>query len=256
MNCDARSPGARPPRRAALQRAAKSRFSRQTPLLCPACQDLTSSSAPARPDCRSPNRSVTRNTTARSSCWAPRPTHPTTDRRSRSIGCSSAAAPASLAIRGARGAPAPAHRSAGEHDRDRASTGRSRWCIAPTASSISYGGLALATGARLRRLAVPGAGLRGVHTLRTIDDAAAHCWPRSIAARRSGAPVIVIGGGFIGLEMAATARKLGLEVTVLEGLGRLMSRVVAPIVSEAAAHAASRPRRAAGVRCAGRGTAR
>ena len=100
--------------------------------------------------------------------------------------------------------------------------------------SISYGGLALATGARLRRLAVPGAGLGGVHTLRTIDDAAAILASLDRCAAR-GAPVIVIGGGFIGLEIAATARKLGLEVTVLEGLGRLMSRVVAPIVSEAAA---------------------
>jgi 3-phenylpropionate/trans-cinnamate dioxygenase ferredoxin reductase component len=99
---------------------------------------------------------------------------------------------------------------------------------------IAYGGLALATGARLRMLAVPGAGLGGVHVLRTIDDALNigasldHC-------RARGAPVIVIGGGFIGLELAATARKLGLEVTVLEGLSRLMSRVVAPIVSESAA---------------------
>jgi 3-phenylpropionate/trans-cinnamate dioxygenase ferredoxin reductase subunit len=45
----------------------------------------------------------------------------------------------------------------------------------------------------------------------------------------------VIGGGFIGLEVAATASKRGLRATVLEGLDRLMSRVVAPIVSEAAA---------------------
>jgi hypothetical protein len=45
--------------------------------------------------------------------------------------------------------------------------------------------------------------------------------------------VVVIGGGFIGLEVAAGARKLGAEVTVLEGLPRLMSRVTAPIVSEA-----------------------
>ena len=97
-----------------------------------------------------------------------------------------------------------------------------------------YGGLALATGAQLRTLAVPGAGLRGVHGLRTIDDA------QQIGAAldrcgADGAPLVVIGGGFIGLEVAATARKRGLEVTVLEALSRLMSRVVAPIVSEAAA---------------------
>ena len=45
--------------------------------------------------------------------------------------------------------------------------------------------------------------------------------------------MVVIGGGFIGLEVAAAARKLGAQVTVLEGLPRLMSRVTAPIVSEA-----------------------
>jgi 3-phenylpropionate/trans-cinnamate dioxygenase ferredoxin reductase subunit len=76
--------------------------------------------------------------------------------------------------------------------------------------------------------------LQGVFGLRTIDDA-----ERIAAAFYScvaqAAPVVVIGGGFIGLEVAAAARKLGLEVTVLEGLERLMSRVVAPIVSEAAA---------------------
>jgi 3-phenylpropionate/trans-cinnamate dioxygenase ferredoxin reductase subunit len=104
---------------------------------------------------------------------------------------------------------------------------------------LPYGGLALATGARLRTLPVPGADLAGVYGLRGIDDAL------SIAAAldrcaASGLPLVVIGGGFIGLEVAATARKRGVEVTVLEGLARLMSRVVAPIVSDAAArvHAA------------------
>jgi 3-phenylpropionate/trans-cinnamate dioxygenase ferredoxin reductase component len=99
---------------------------------------------------------------------------------------------------------------------------------------ISYGGLALATGARLRTLAVPGAALSGIHALRTIDDAQRIAASLDQCAAR-GAAMVVIGGGFIGLEVAATARKFGLEVTVLEGLSRLMSRVVAPIVSEAAA---------------------
>ncbi len=100
--------------------------------------------------------------------------------------------------------------------------------------TIAYGRLALATGARVRTLAVPGAGLGGVHLLRTIDDAG-HIAASLDRCAAQGAPVVVIGGGFIGLEVAATARKLGREVTVLEGLSRLMSRVVAPIVSEAAA---------------------
>lgn len=100
---------------------------------------------------------------------------------------------------------------------------------------IGYGGLALATGARVRTLAVPGVGLGGVHLLRTIDDAE-HIAASLDRCAAQGAPVVVVGGGFIGLEVAATARKLGRQVTVLEGLSRLMSRVVAPIVSEAAAH--------------------
>jgi 3-phenylpropionate/trans-cinnamate dioxygenase ferredoxin reductase subunit len=99
---------------------------------------------------------------------------------------------------------------------------------------FAYGGLALATGARLRHLPVPGAGLRGVHGLRTLEDS------QHIAAALDGcvataAPLVVIGGGFIGLEVAAAARKRGVAVTVLEGLERLMSRVVAPVVSSAAA---------------------
>lgn len=102
-----------------------------------------------------------------------------------------------------------------------------------------YAGLALATGARLRTLAAPGAQLNGVHGLRTIDDAERIAAALETCVPR-GAPVVVIGGGFIGLEVAAAACKLGLPVTVLEGLDRLMSRVVAPIVSEAMArlHAA------------------
>ncbi|MFO1265412.1 MAG: FAD-dependent oxidoreductase [Steroidobacteraceae bacterium] len=100
---------------------------------------------------------------------------------------------------------------------------------------IDWDGLAFATGARLRPLPVPGAGLAGVLGLRTIEDAMAigAAIDRCVAAGR---PLVVIGGGFIGLEVAATARKRGAEVVVLEGLPRLMSRVVAPIVSEAFAH--------------------
>lgn len=111
---------------------------------------------------------------------------------------------------------------------------QSREVVLVDGRRISYGGLALTTGARLKTLPLPGAQLAGVFGLRTIDDAlnigAAldHCLSTA-------APLVVIGGGFIGLEIAATARKRGIEVTVLEGLGRLMSRVVAPIVSDAAA---------------------
>jgi 3-phenylpropionate/trans-cinnamate dioxygenase ferredoxin reductase subunit len=97
---------------------------------------------------------------------------------------------------------------------------------------LDWDGLAFATGARLRPLPVPGAELAGVHGLRTIDDAVAIGGAIDRCVER-GLPLVVIGGGFIGLEVAATARKRGAEVVVLEGLPRLMSRVVAPIVSEA-----------------------
>ena len=101
-----------------------------------------------------------------------------------------------------------------------------------TGERLDYSKLALATGASARALPVPGAGLGEVLSLRSIGDSAAI----SAAIRRCAAaarPVVVIGGGFIGLEVAAAARKLGAAVTVLEGLPRLMSRVTAPIVSDA-----------------------
>jgi 3-phenylpropionate/trans-cinnamate dioxygenase ferredoxin reductase subunit len=92
---------------------------------------------------------------------------------------------------------------------------------------IPYSWLILATGARNRTFPVEGAGLDGVCYLRTVDEAST-IKQRLDQARH----VVVIGGGFIGLEIAATARMLGKEVTVLEALHRLMARVVAPVVSE------------------------
>jgi 3-phenylpropionate/trans-cinnamate dioxygenase ferredoxin reductase subunit len=97
---------------------------------------------------------------------------------------------------------------------------------------LRYSKLAIATGSLARALPVPGASLVGVLALRGIEDSLAI----GTAIRRcasEGQAVVVIGGGFIGLEVAASARKLGAAVTVLEGLPRLMSRSTAPIVSEA-----------------------
>jgi 3-phenylpropionate/trans-cinnamate dioxygenase ferredoxin reductase subunit len=92
--------------------------------------------------------------------------------------------------------------------------------------SLEYHRLLLCLGSEARRLKVPGSELRGVHYLRTVDDVEA------IRARfRPGARLVVVGGGYIGLEIAATCLKLGLDVTVLEMLERVMNRVVAPEVS-------------------------
>ncbi|WP_217574357.1 NAD(P)/FAD-dependent oxidoreductase [Streptomyces sp. GbtcB7] len=94
-------------------------------------------------------------------------------------------------------------------------------------TSLSYERLVLATGGRARRLPVPGLDTApNVHYLRTLAD---------VAAMRHrfvpGARLVVVGGGYVGLEVAAVARGLGLAVTVLEALPRVLARVTAPQVS-------------------------
>ena len=88
---------------------------------------------------------------------------------------------------------------------------------------IAYDKLMLTTGARVRKLPIPGADLPGVFYLRDFDDT------QAIRARLApGVRAVVIGGGFIGLETAASAVKRGATVTVLEVADRLMGRAVAP----------------------------
>ncbi|WP_176016134.1 FAD-dependent oxidoreductase [Burkholderia sp. BCC0398] len=86
---------------------------------------------------------------------------------------------------------------------------------------FGYDALLLATGARARRLAIPGAALDGVGALRTLDDAAA-LGARLVPDTR----IVLIGGGFIGLEVAASARRRGCRVTVLDAAPRLLGRAV------------------------------
>jgi 3-phenylpropionate/trans-cinnamate dioxygenase ferredoxin reductase component len=93
--------------------------------------------------------------------------------------------------------------------------------------TLTYDRLLLCLGAVSRRITCPGAELVGVHYLRNLADVA----PLR-AAFKPGARAVVIGGGYIGLETAATARKMGCEVTVLEMADRVMNRVVAPCVSQ------------------------
>ena len=91
---------------------------------------------------------------------------------------------------------------------------------------INFDTLVFATGANPRRLALPGAEAAGVHYLRTMDDA------KALRARLDKiSNVVVIGGGFIGLELAATFGNLGRNVTVLEMAPRLMGRAVSVEIS-------------------------
>jgi 3-phenylpropionate/trans-cinnamate dioxygenase ferredoxin reductase subunit len=101
--------------------------------------------------------------------------------------------------------------------------------LATTASGreLAFDQLALTVGAAPRRLPLPGADLDGVCYLRDHDDAQDLRVRLATAGR-----VVVVGGGFIGLEAAAAARALGRSVTVVEAADRLMGRAVAPLVSE------------------------
>lgn len=92
---------------------------------------------------------------------------------------------------------------------------------------ISYDKLILALGSRARTLPVEGADLNRVHYLRSIADV------ESIRAEFDiGRRLVIIGAGYIGLEVAAVARTLGLDVTVVEMADRVMSRVVSPEISD------------------------
>jgi len=90
---------------------------------------------------------------------------------------------------------------------------------------LSYDRLLLTTGAEPRRLEIPGAGLDGVHYLRTFGD--------SDALRERldrGGALVVVGSGWIGSEVAASARQRGLEVTVIDPVSVPLERVLGPEV--------------------------
>lgn len=98
--------------------------------------------------------------------------------------------------------------------------------VLDSGARLRYSKLVLATGARVRTLAIAGAALPGVFYLRQARDV--------LAIRRATAPgkrAVIIGGGYIGLEAAASLRQMGMKVTVLEALPRLLQRVTAPEVS-------------------------
>ncbi|RDW13721.1 NAD(P)/FAD-dependent oxidoreductase [Paracoccus thiocyanatus] len=101
---------------------------------------------------------------------------------------------------------------------------RDRRVVATERGEYRYDQLALTLGAAPRRLpAAMGGDLPGVHVVRNLADISG-LKPALVAGRR----LVVIGGGYIGLEAAAVARKLGLEVTLIEAAPRILGRVAAP----------------------------
>ncbi len=98
--------------------------------------------------------------------------------------------------------------------------------VTKSGEAIPYDQLLIATGSRVRRLDMKGAALKGIHYLRGVDDV------RGIQADfKPGAKMVIVGAGYIGLEVAAVAVKRGIAVTVLEMAPRVMARVVSEPIS-------------------------
>lgn len=92
---------------------------------------------------------------------------------------------------------------------------------------LTYDKLALCTGARVRRVDLPGATLPGIHYLRDLNDVL-----RIRDNIQSGHSAVIVGGGYIGLEAAASLTKMGMGVTLLELAPRILARVTAPEMSD------------------------
>ncbi|PWE18468.1 pyridine nucleotide-disulfide oxidoreductase [Marinicauda salina] len=88
---------------------------------------------------------------------------------------------------------------------------------------VAYDHLVLATGGTARRLPIPGGDLHGVHVLRSLADADALA-----AALMTAGRIVIVGAGYIGLEVAASCRKRGHDVTVIEAADRPMARTASP----------------------------
>ena len=93
--------------------------------------------------------------------------------------------------------------------------------------SIGYDKLVIATGSKVRKLKFPGSELEGIHYLRGIDDA--ELLKESLVASKS---LVIVGAGYIGLEVAAVATEFDTKITVIEMAERVMNRTVDPIISD------------------------
>jgi 3-phenylpropionate/trans-cinnamate dioxygenase ferredoxin reductase subunit len=103
----------------------------------------------------------------------------------------------------------------------------SRSATLSTGASVPWSKLVIATGSRVRKVSLPGAQLTGVHYLRNIEDV-----DRIRDDFRPGAKLVIVGAGYIGLEVAAVAVTRGLDVTVVELAERVMARGGAPLISD------------------------
>ncbi|MBL4583505.1 MAG: FAD-dependent oxidoreductase [Pseudomonadales bacterium] len=92
---------------------------------------------------------------------------------------------------------------------------------------VAYSKLLIATGSRARILNIKGSDLKGIFYLRTLDDV-----DQIKNAMAPGKKLVIVGGGYIGLEVASVAKTCGLDVTVLEAADRILQRVTTPEMSE------------------------
>ena len=93
-------------------------------------------------------------------------------------------------------------------------------------NKIHYDQLIIATGSRVRKLNVPGSDKKGLYYLRDLDDA------NALKQRlKKNKKMVIVGAGYIGLEVASVAASLGVKVTVIEMANRVMNRTVDPIIS-------------------------
>ena len=93
-------------------------------------------------------------------------------------------------------------------------------------ATINYDNLVISTGTSPRLIPLDNPNLKGVHYLRSIKDVEEI--KKSLIGAKS---MVIIGGGYIGLEVAAVSKKLGLNVTVVEMANRILERVTSPIIS-------------------------
>ena len=104
---------------------------------------------------------------------------------------------------------------------------QSKTVLLASGEELSYTKLVFATGTRARKLPIPGADANYVYTLRTVDDV-----DKLRASIPNNGTLLIVGAGYIGLEVAASAVKQGKSVVVLEAQERVLQRVTSPVVSQ------------------------